>query len=645
MATYTGFIGNGSTYTDMTSPVSLRITMPKNEYPKGTLKLGNFSSSGARWINLDGNFDVDYWFKLYLCDSSGNNAYHLQTIKVAGGRLNTGANQWTVNCPNLRGKTLYMKASKSTVGSFRLRLYNRATTSCVSAVYSFNITVTQPAEGGTISCTTTSATPGTSVAISNTPAAGYTFKKYTFSIETVMLDSDHFYMPSGNVTVSAEFEKTAYYITPQVQPAGAGIVSVNPGTAHLGDTVTVSQQAAAGYYFDGYTTVPQVAITNDTFTMPDSDVTVTGNYLLRSTASVDKTTLEGGGSVNVTITAESQNYEHRYKLSFGTGMETGMEDGPMGSATFLVNVPLSWSTAIPNQTSKTGGTLTVWTYNGNTMIGTYVISGLTYAVPESVKPVLNSSQVRPERTIDGVTYPAIDDYYVQNHCGVYINATASGSYGATITSITAAISGYTGSRYNYTTLTNTLTFTSGLLFIAGEMTITITITDSRGRTYTARVTRTVQSYVAPSGRLSVWRTDAQGNADDMGVYAKYQLTKQYTQLGSNAITWSISCSEGSASSPADSGNLMPGDPKIFSQLQEYDVTLTIADLLETFTVTAKLPSARFAIYVENGGNRLGFMKVPNQPIPAGKSSTVEISADTQIYIGSQTLEDYIRSLM
>ena len=38
------------------------------------------------------------------------------------------------------------------------------------------------------------------------------------------------------------------------------------------------------------------------------------------------------------------------------------------------------------------------------------------------------------------------------------------------------------------------------------------------------------------------------------------------------------------------------------------------------------------------------MKVTNKTIPSGKNRTVEFSADTQIYIGDQTLEDYIRSI-
>lgn len=636
-----GWMGNGSQTWNASSPMYMHIDMPANEYPKGTLSMGNFGTGGSncRWTCPNGTYGSTYWYQLYLCDGNGNNSYNIATIKIIGGQTNSGANSFSVNCPNLRGKSLHMKATCSNTTPY---WYGRSTGISVgTATYAFNITVQQPAAGGTISCTTTSAVPGTSIEISNTPDRGYTFKKYTFSIDTVMLDDGHFYMPSGNVTVSAEFEKTLYYITPQANPAGAGIVSVNPGTANMGDTVAVSQQTAAGYYFNGYMFVPQVTLVNDEFTMPDSDVTVTGNYLQRSTASLDKTTMQGGDTVTMTISAEDAAYTHEYQLSFGTGMETNVISLSAGVSTESIIIPTNWSDAIPNQTSKGQGTLTVWTYSGGTEIGSYTITGLTYNVPESVVPVINTSQIKAERTIDGITYPAIDAYYVQNHCGIYIKVTASGSHGSTITSITASISGYSGNRYNYTSLTSPLIFTSGLLYIAGETTVTITITDSRGRTNVFTQKRTVQSYQAPTGMLHVWRCDSAGAEDDMGVYAKYSLSKQYTQLGSNAITWSISCSQGTATSPGDTGDLLPGNRKTFSQTSEYEITLTIADLLETFTMTVKLPSAKFAIYVQAGGDKLGIMKVPNLPIPTGKNSTFEIGADTQVYIGPDTLEEYI----
>ena len=307
-----GWMGNGSSYTNMSTPVSLHVTMDYNVYPKGTFTLGNFGDSAARWMNPDGTLDSIYWFALYLCDSAGNNAYYLSTIKVLGGRMNSGSYSWNVNCPDLRGKALYMKAAKSTSGNLNLRLYNRAMPIDIdTATYSFSITVTQPSVGGTISCNMSSATPGTTVTLSRTAATGYTFKGWTFSTSVGMVSENQFTMPSSNVTVSATFEKTNYLVSTATNPSGAGIVSVSPGTANMGDQITISQTAGSGYYFNGWTTSPTVTISNNTFTMPASNVTVTANYLKRSTASLNNSTLEGGGTATLTIVADKSSYAHK----------------------------------------------------------------------------------------------------------------------------------------------------------------------------------------------------------------------------------------------------------------------------------------------------------------------------------------------
>lgn len=235
---------------------------------------------------------------------------------------------------------------------------------------------------------------------------------------------------------------------------------------------------------------------------------------------------------------------------------------------------------------------------------------------------------------------------MQSKCGVRIQASASGQQSATISSMSLTISGYSGSSYTKTVSSGSMDFTSGLLTISGTTTITVTATDSRGRTTSLSTQITVTPYARPSGSLEVWRVNNAGTKDDMGTYGKYSLKRNYTTVGSNSLTSSLSITgmSGSASNPATSGDLLPGSRKTFAETNEYTVNLTLTDSFETVTIQVTLPSARFIIYVDSTGNKLGFMKVTNKTIPSGKNRTVEFSADTQIYIGDQTLEDYIRSI-
>ena len=497
--------------------------------------------------------------------------------------------------------------------------------------------------GGSLTASKSSANYGDTITLTPIAGTGYYFSGYTTS-PTTTISNNQFVMPASNITVTATFTKITYTITRAASPSAGGTVTTSAATATMGTSVTVSQTPNTGYYFTGWTTSPSLTISGGAFTMPASNVTITANYKRRSTATLNKSSMEGGSSLTMTISTESSAYTHKYKLSFGTGMETALTDVAAGVTSVTLTVPLNWSAQIPNATSKSGGSMVLYTYSGSTQIGSYTVTGLTYTVPASVKPSMGTTTASIARTIGGVTYASLGNYYVQSHCGVRVQTSASGQQSATITGLSITIAGYSGNSYKHTTGNSSADFTSGLLTIAGNTTITVTATDSRGRTNTATVTISVQAYSKPAGSLSVWRVNSGGTADDMGEYAKYSLTKQYTQLGSNTLTVTLSCTQGSVSNPATSGDILPGSRKTFSQTQEYTITLTLTDLLETTTITAKLPSARFIIYVDSTGNKLGFMKVPNKAIPTGKSRNVEFSADTQIWIGDSTLEDYIRSI-
>lgn len=443
-------------------------------------------------------------------------------------------------------------------------------------------------------------------------------------------------------------------ITRKVSPSGAGSITTkkngsNVNSAYKNDTIDVAHSQNSGYVWKEWTTSPSGLIASgaSSFKMPDQNVTVTGNYWKLSTGSLNKTTFDGGSTIKLTITAQNSSLAHRYRLYKDgvSGLTTGWEQVPAGTTSVNITVPLEWSQYNTTGTSITGLVLQLRTYNGSTNLGTTEITGLTYNIPSSVKPTIGTITNSIARTIDGVTYGNIGDIYVQNHCGVRVQTTASGAQDSTIIGLNVKIGSYQGNKYNKTVTTGSIDFTSGLLTNSGSLTITVTATDSRGRTATKTATITVEEYNAPTGNLQVWRVDANGDPDDMGTYGKYALSKQYSQIGNNTLTWTITISGDSASSPADTGDLLPNDRKSLSQQQEYAVTLTLVDGLETTVITATVPSARFILAFASCGNKIGVMKFPVLAIPTGKARTFEISDDTQVYIGNQTLEDYIRAIV
>ena len=145
----------------------------------------------------------------------------------------------------------------------------------VSAVFTANaysITVVQPANGS-VAASATSATAGTTVKLTATPAEGYTLDYFT--LDGARINGDTFIMPARNVEVSAVFTANAYSIT-VVQPAN-GSVSASATSATAGTTVKLTANPAEGYTLD-YFTLDGARINGDTFIMPARNVDVSAVF-------------------------------------------------------------------------------------------------------------------------------------------------------------------------------------------------------------------------------------------------------------------------------------------------------------------------------------------------------------------------------
>ena len=145
----------------------------------------------------------------------------------------------------------------------------------VSAVFTANaysITVVQPT-GGTVSASATSATAGTTVKLTATPAEGYTLDYFT--LDGARINGDTFIMPARNVDVSAVFTANAYSIT-VFQPTG-GTVSASATSATAGTTIELTANPAEGYTLD-YFTLDGARINGDTFIMPARNVEVSAVF-------------------------------------------------------------------------------------------------------------------------------------------------------------------------------------------------------------------------------------------------------------------------------------------------------------------------------------------------------------------------------
>ena len=160
-----------------------------------------------------------------------------------------------------------------------------------------DIAVSDTITGGTVTSDMDTATAGTTVTLTVTPADDYRFVALTVNDGAVEVtkvnDTTYtFVMPDEEVTVNATFEKIPHSVN--VETSENGTVSADKQTAVAGDTVTLTWTAEDGYTLDKITvtnasgeevTVDQ-GVLACTFVMPSSDVTVTATFKVQLVTSV-----------------------------------------------------------------------------------------------------------------------------------------------------------------------------------------------------------------------------------------------------------------------------------------------------------------------------------------------------------------------
>lgn len=144
-------------------------------------------------------------------------------------------------------------------------------------------TVTINTDGnGTVTANKTSATEGTEIKLTVTPAAGY--KLDTIKVDGKAITGTSFTMPATDAAVAVTFKKDVYTITAKTTTNGT--IKVTPTTAEMGTLITVTITPNTGYQLtdvsilQGTDTVAGVSSDGNvyTFTMPAGKVTIGATF-------------------------------------------------------------------------------------------------------------------------------------------------------------------------------------------------------------------------------------------------------------------------------------------------------------------------------------------------------------------------------
>ena len=280
-----------------------------------------------------------------------------------------------------------------------------------------------------------------------------------------------------------------------------------------------------------------------------------------------------GKAVTINISPAVSSWTHNIYYRIGTGSWTRFATGV--KANYSWTVPLSIANSYPSSTS---GTITIGlnTYNGSTQIGGTQTVNLNISIPASIVPSVSSVSVTE-------TTGGLSSYgYVQYKSKLKITASVSGSYSSSIKSYNY----YIGSQ-SYSSLGNTYTMGEEVRD-SGNVTVTVEVTDSRGRTAKNTASISVLPYSIPQ----IWKMDCTRCGDASGSYntnggflkvtmgfsiaalnnkngASYKL--EYSLLGANS--WSTLAS-GSTYNYSDS---YVSSSAILNSANSYNIRLTISD--------------------------------------------------------------------
>ena len=300
-----------------------------------------------------------------------------------------------------------------------------------------------------------------------------------------------------------------------------GIASGIAGWQYTGDELGTFDGSFYGNYTSYYITgslfnamAAYIAAGNNSFTIynPYASASSHGysfNYMQLESVVITVTYEEAvsqptvsSSSVNLgsalTIYTNRQSTATVHTISYWFGETSGAIATNVG-ASVSWTPPLSLASQILNATSGIC-TITCNSFVNGTLTGTRTCT-VTLTVPATVVPSISS--VAMEDTNETVVTKI--GAYVKSLSTLSVAITAAGIYGSTISSYRTSLDGVTYTAASFTA--------SKKLSAAGDMTMTVTVTDSRGRTATYTNTFNVLDYAVPSiKKFSAERCNSDGSA-------------------------------------------------------------------------------------------------------------------------------------
>lgn len=338
----------------------------------------------------------------------------------------------------------------------------------------------------------------------------------------------------------------------------------------------------------------------------------------RSTIASCSSSVNTQGSISLTMN-RSGNLYHKAQVKLGN---TVLTTTAAFATAISITAPRSWFSSRPNDTSITV-TVSVQSYTDSsctTACGNPDTASVTIIADSGMKPVLQSGYATASPYNTGTAASGINKFVSgYSKAEVTLNSSKldmSAAVGATVSSISVTGGGVTATSSPYRT---------GVL--RDTATITITVTDSRGRSGTQTLSVTTLAYNNPrlSG-ITVIRCDSSGTEAEDGAYYAVTATLTISSLdGANSATLTANGNSLSSGVRRILGGSLNAD-------QSYTVTIIGTDSLNNAATTViVLPGRLWAMRFREDGAGVGFGMTPEI------GEAIEIPESWSMYIGKHRI--------
>ena len=577
-------------------------------------------------ITIDGTLTVGS--ELTLCVFGFNKVTYLGTISVNGGTQYTiAANASPTNGGTVSGAGQYYENTQCTLTATPATGYTftnwKKGNSVVSTNAEYTFTVTS-STAGTYTATftaipqytiTASANPtnggnvsgggtfysGTSCTLTATANTGYAFTNWTKNGAQVSTNPTYTFTVTAAGTYVANFAQlTAHSVT--CSEVENGSISANVNTAYPGDIVTLTATANSGYFFSEWNVRDannnSIAVTNNQFTMPNSDVTVSATFVSGSTVTIAEvehgtvtaSALNAVPGTTITLTATP---ETGYNLSSWVVFKTGdVREGVAVTGNSFVlpayDVTVVGVFKMPKESEVAIGSGT----SADSYLPTYAY--YNYSLTQQI---YTAAEVGQAGTITKIAFKVSNSKSTTRTLDVYLKHTSKTSFTSTTgwESVSSSDKVYSGSVAFQSTGWTTITLSTPFEY-DGTSNLLLCVDDNTG-SYVSSSSNSPKFYVygtSANRAMRIYSDNTNYTATSPSSYTGTYVTSN------NQVTFTMTVS-GDDASLTVSPNVMSDFTYVQGEGPSAVKSLAVigTDLTEDITVTAP---ADFEISSEENGN-------------------------------------------